>query len=71
MEDKYFKTDAKQIVDILFDTKVFKDDMTRDDFNNLEEFIWYLLILNVLILKIRTYGEIRENTRNCTICYVG
>jgi len=43
MEDKYFKTDAKQIVDTLFDTKVFKDDMTRDDFNNLEEFIWYLL----------------------------
>lgn len=43
MEDKYFKTDAKQIVDMLFDTKVFKDDMTRDDFNNLEDFVGYLL----------------------------
>ena len=43
MEDKYFKTDAKSIVDMLFDTKVFKDDLTRDDLNHLEEFVWYLL----------------------------
>ncbi len=43
MEDKYFKTDAKAIVDMLFDTKVFKEDLTRDNLNHLEEFVGYLL----------------------------
>lgn len=43
MEDKIFKADAKQIVDMAFDNKLFKDELTRDDFNAFEDLIQYLL----------------------------
>jgi len=43
MEDKIFKADAKQIVDMAFNNKFFKDELTRDDFNAFEEFILFLL----------------------------
>ena len=39
MEDKIFKNDAKTIVDMFFNTKIFKDNITRDDMNATEEFI--------------------------------
>lgn len=39
MEKTYFKNDAKQIVDMLFDNKLFKEDMTRDSLNLIEDFI--------------------------------
>jgi hypothetical protein len=38
-----FKREAKMLVDQLFNTKVFRDDITRDDMNNIEEFLSYLL----------------------------
>lgn len=43
MEDKIFKADAKAIVDLAFDSKLFKDTLTRDDFNSFEELIEYML----------------------------
>ncbi len=43
MEDKIFKNDAKSIVDMCFDTKIFKEHVTRDDMSALEEHISYLL----------------------------
>lgn len=43
MEDKIFKADAKQIVDMAFNNKLFKDELTRDDFNGFEELIQFLL----------------------------
>ena len=43
MKDKTFKNDAKQIVDMCFDTKIFKENITRDDMNVFEEHITYLL----------------------------
>lgn len=43
MEDKIFKADAKSIVDMAFNTKLFKDDVTRDDMNGFEELIRFLL----------------------------
>ena len=43
MEDKIFKNDAKQIVDLFFDTKLFKDNITRDDMNATEDFIESML----------------------------
>ena len=41
MSDKKFdfKPDAKIIIDLLFDTKQFKEDVTRDDMNATEEFL--------------------------------
>ena len=33
MDEKIFKQDAKQIVDLAFDKKLFKDEITRDDMN--------------------------------------
>ena len=43
MEDKLFKRDAKQIVDMAFSNKFFKDELTRDDLNVFEELIGFLL----------------------------
>lgn len=43
MEDKIFKADAKQIVDLCFDTKFFDDRITRDHMNEFENLITYLL----------------------------
>jgi len=43
MNDKYFQQDAKQIVDMVFDAKVLRPDLTRDNLNSMEEFISYLL----------------------------
>ena len=43
MNDKIFKQDAKQIVDLAFDNKLFKDEVTRDDMNTFEELINFLL----------------------------
>lgn len=43
MDEKYFKNDAKQMVDVMFDTKLFKEDVTRDDMNGFEDLIQYLL----------------------------
>lgn len=34
-----FKQDAKIIVDLCFNTKLFRKDITRDDINAFEEFI--------------------------------
>ena len=38
-----FKTDAKSIVDMLFDTKCFREDITRDSLDGVEEFISYAM----------------------------
>lgn len=43
MEDRIFKADAKQIVDMAFDNKLFKDELTRDDFNAFEDLLQFLL----------------------------
>jgi hypothetical protein len=43
IEENVFKTDAKQIVDMAFDAKLFNDSLTRDDFNSFEELIGFLL----------------------------
>lgn len=43
MTEQYFKTDAKQLVDILFDRKLFIDGLTRDDLNGIEELLQYIM----------------------------
>ncbi|MGH1338584.1 MAG: hypothetical protein ACRBFS_20890 [Aureispira sp.] len=43
MNDKLFKSDAKSIVDILFEGKAFKDHITRDDMNLIEDHVHYML----------------------------
>ena len=43
MDEKIFKQDAKQIVDLAFDKRLFKDEITRDDMNAFEELIDFLL----------------------------
>jgi len=39
MENPFFKQEAKMIVDMLFETKCFKEDITRDHMNETEAFI--------------------------------
>lgn len=43
MSDQLFKNDAKSIVDTLFDTKVFADKVTRDNMQELEALIEYMM----------------------------
>lgn len=43
MKENYFKQDAKQIVDMLFDNKIFRDNVTRDDLTAVETHLSYLL----------------------------
>jgi len=43
MEDKTFRNDAKQIVDLCFDNRLFNENITRDDMNAFEELITFLL----------------------------
>lgn len=43
MEDKIFKSDAKSIVDVAFNNKMFKDEITRDDMNAFQELIEFIL----------------------------
>ena len=44
--EKRFKKDAKQIVDMLFEAKLFRDDITRDDMNVTENFISDLMSMS-------------------------
>ena len=41
--NKIFKQDAKSIVDTLFETKIFRGDLTRDELNTIEELIYYCM----------------------------
>ena len=41
--NKIFKQDAKSIVDTLFETKIFRGDITRDELNTIEELIYYCM----------------------------
>lgn len=43
MDEKIFKQDAKSIVDLAFESKLFKDSVTRDHMNALEDLIEYML----------------------------
>lgn len=43
MEERLFKNDAKSIVDLAFETKFFRENVTRDDMNSFEEMIQYML----------------------------
>ena len=55
--EKMIETDAKSVVDLLFETKVFKEELTRDNLNSIEEFVGYLLETrinsNVKMLKFK------------------
>lgn len=42
-KQELFKADAKQIVDTIFDNKLFKDNVTRDNMNGFEDLIQFLL----------------------------
>lgn len=43
MEDKIFRQDAKSMVDAAFDSRLFRDEVTRDDMNKFEDLICFLL----------------------------
>lgn len=43
MNEKIFDQDAKSIVDMMFDTKMFHDNVTRDNMITFEDLIRFLL----------------------------
>ena len=57
MDDKVFKNDAKNIVDVAFDNRLFKDDLTRDDFNSFEDLLCFMLQS-----KFETYKRVEALT---------
>lgn len=56
------RNEAKTIIDALFDNKVFRDDLTRDDLNNLEE--WIDSTMNTRLRARYTLDRIREDIEN-------
>lgn len=72
MTEQYFKNDAKQMVDMLFDNKLFIDAMTRDNLNEVEELVGYLmqsrfdsyLKAEKLFSKIKTHSHEQDNINN-------
>lgn len=42
-EDQTFRNEAKQIVDMSFDSRLFKDHLTRDDMKAFEDYITFVL----------------------------
>lgn len=45
--EKYNQETAKNIVDALFDSKIFCDDLTRDDLQNVEEILALTIQQNI------------------------
>lgn len=43
MIEETFRKDAKQIVDLCFETKLLKEDVTRDTMNSFEDLISFML----------------------------
>jgi len=43
IDEKIFRNDAKSIVDLSFDRKLFKNEITRDDMEGFEDLICFLL----------------------------
>ncbi len=43
IDTEHFGRDAKQIVDMFFSNKLFRDEITRDDMNHFEGLISFLL----------------------------
>lgn len=50
-----FKADAKHIVDALFDGKLFKDNLTRDDLNCIESYV-----LDMMESKMSSHIKCKE-----------
>lgn len=46
--------DAKQIVDLLYDTNMFKEGLTRDNLNSIEELV-------ICLLETRVTSQIKKN----------
>ena len=60
--NKIFKQDAKSIVDTLFETKIFRDDLTRDELNSVEELIDYCMSVRFdsILRAEKLYKQIKE-----------
>lgn len=61
-----FKQDAKSITDTLFETKIFRDDLTRDELNSIEEMIDYCMSSRFDSLKRaeKLYKQIENKNGN-------
>lgn len=63
--EKHFSADAKTIVDTLFDNKVFRPDLTRDDMTAVEQLIEYMMSSRMSsLIKIKGIMERVEKRAN-------
>ena len=60
--EQYFKNDAKQIIDTLFDGKLFIDTLTRDDLNSLED--WVCFAMNSKFNSIQRAKDLFEKIKS-------
>ena len=60
--NKIFKQDAKSITDTLFETKIFRGDLTRDELNTIEELIDYCMSVRFdsLLRAEKLYKQLKE-----------
>ena len=60
--NKIFKQDSKSITDTLFETKIFRDDLTRDELNTIEELIDYCMSVRFdsLLRAEKLYKQLKE-----------
>jgi len=64
IKEKVFLQDAKQIVDALYDKGIFKDTLTRDGLQSVEDYLAYLLDSRfaskvrgeALVARLKTHG---------------
>ena len=41
--EPYYDREAKQVIDTMFDAKIFKETVTRDDMNGFQDLLGYIL----------------------------
>ena len=56
-----FRADAKQMVDVMFDNGLFKDDLTRDEMTALEN--WVNIVLSGRYESMLTFEKIMKGVK--------
>jgi len=61
-EDNVFKRDAKDIVDTLHEMKLFRDDLSRDDMQALED--WIFMTMNTRFSTEKKINKLMSKINN-------
>lgn len=59
--EKYYQNQAKGIIDLMFDTKIFKESVTRDDMNGYEDLLAYMFQAQAKTARKMAEFEVKYN----------